>query len=68
MVKEITETLVRVAGAKPENVCAIITDHSKGNLARSGKLLSDKTEALSGRVEVSESEGDIVFDKREFGK
>lgn len=41
IVKEITEIMVRVAEAKPENVRIIITDHSKDNVAQSGKLLSD---------------------------
>jgi len=41
IVKEITETMVRVAHTVPENVRIIITDHSKDNLAQSGKLLSD---------------------------
>ena len=41
IVKEITDTMVRVAHTVPENVRIIITDHSKDNLAQSGKLLSD---------------------------
>jgi 4-oxalocrotonate tautomerase len=41
IVKEITDTMVRVARTTPENVRIIITDHSKDNLAQSGKLLSD---------------------------
>ena len=41
IVKEITETMVRVAHTTPENVRIIITDHPKDNLAQSGKLLSD---------------------------
>ncbi len=44
IVKEITDTMVRVAHAKPESVRIIITDHSKDNLAQSGKLLSDLTD------------------------
>jgi 4-oxalocrotonate tautomerase len=45
IVEEITDTLVRVAGAKPENVRIVITDHSKDNLAMGGKLLSDLSES-----------------------
>jgi len=41
IVKEITDTMVRVAHTTPENVRIIITDHSKDNLAQSGKLLTD---------------------------
>lgn len=44
IVQEITDTLVRVAGAKPENVRILITDRSKDNLAMGGKLLSDLPE------------------------
>ncbi len=41
IVEEITDTMVRVAGAKRENVRIIINDHSKDDLAMGGKLLSD---------------------------
>lgn len=41
IVEEITRTMVRVAGAKPENVRIIINDHSKDDLAMGGRLLSD---------------------------
>ncbi|RLA85818.1 MAG: 4-oxalocrotonate tautomerase [Deltaproteobacteria bacterium] len=41
IVQEITETLVRVAGVKPEDVHIVIVDHPKENLASGGKLLSD---------------------------
>ncbi|MBN2125582.1 MAG: 2-hydroxymuconate tautomerase family protein [Deltaproteobacteria bacterium] len=44
IVAEFTDTLVRVAGVKPENVRIVITDHSKDNLAMGGKLLSDRPE------------------------
>ena len=43
VVKEITDTMVRVVGAKPEKVSIIINDMSTDNLAVSGKLLSDKS-------------------------
>jgi len=42
-VKEITETVVRVIGTKPENVNIVIYDQPEENLAHGGKLLSDKT-------------------------
>jgi 4-oxalocrotonate tautomerase len=41
VVKEFTDTMVRVAGATPEKVSIIINDHSGDNLAGGGKLLSD---------------------------
>ena len=41
IVQEITETLVRVAGVKPEDVHIVIVDHPKENLASGGKPLSD---------------------------
>jgi 4-oxalocrotonate tautomerase len=41
IVKEITETMIRIAGTKPEDVRIIIVDHSRGNLAASGQLLID---------------------------
>ena len=41
IVKEITDTMVRVARTKPESVHIIINDYPKDNLAQSGKLLSD---------------------------
>jgi 4-oxalocrotonate tautomerase len=44
IVKEITDTLVRVAGAKPENVRISIREYSKDNLAKGGKLLSELPE------------------------
>jgi 4-oxalocrotonate tautomerase len=43
LVKEITETVVRVIGTKSENVNIVIYDHPEENLAHAGKLLSDKT-------------------------
>jgi 4-oxalocrotonate tautomerase len=43
LVKEITETVVRVIGTKPENVNIVIYDQPEENLAHGGKLLSDKT-------------------------
>ena len=43
LVREITETLVRVIGTKGENVCIIIHEHPKENLAHDGRLLSDQT-------------------------
>lgn len=44
LVREITETVVRVAGTKPESVNIVIYDHPEDNLAHGGKLLSDKAE------------------------
>lgn len=41
IVKEITETMVSVAGVKPDDVRIIIIDHPMGNLAASGQLLID---------------------------
>ena len=43
LVKEITETVVRVIGTKAENVNIVIYDQPEENLAHAGKLLSDKT-------------------------
>ncbi len=41
IVQEITQTMVRVVGDKPEDVRIIITEHSMENLAAAGQLLSD---------------------------
>lgn len=41
IVKEITETMIRVAGTKPEDVRIIIADHPMENLAAAGQLLLD---------------------------
>jgi 4-oxalocrotonate tautomerase len=41
IVQEITETMVSVAGVKPDDVRIIIVDHPMGNLAASGQLLID---------------------------
>jgi 4-oxalocrotonate tautomerase len=41
IVKEITETMIRVAGTKPEDVRIIIVDHPRENLATGGQLLID---------------------------
>jgi len=41
IVQEITQTMVQVAGAKPEDVRIIIIDHPMENLATGGGLLSD---------------------------
>jgi 4-oxalocrotonate tautomerase len=41
IVKEITETMVVVAGTKPEDVRIIIVDHPMENLAAAGQLLID---------------------------
>ena len=41
IVKEITETMARVAGTKPEDVRIIIVDHPRENLAAGGQLLID---------------------------
>ena len=41
IVKEITETMTRIAGTKPEDVRIIIVDHPRGNLAAAGQLLID---------------------------
>jgi len=43
LVKEITETMVRVIGTKAENVRIVIHEESEENLAHGGKLLSDQT-------------------------
>jgi phenylpyruvate tautomerase PptA (4-oxalocrotonate tautomerase family) len=36
IVKEITETMIRIAGTKPEDVRIIIVDHPRENLATGG--------------------------------
>lgn len=41
VVKEITDTMVRVAGATEEKVVIILKELSRDNLAHGGKLLSD---------------------------
>jgi 4-oxalocrotonate tautomerase len=41
IVKEITETMIRVAGTKPEDVRIVIADYPMGNLATAGQLLLD---------------------------
>lgn len=41
IVKEITDTIIRVTGTKPEDVRIIIVDHPRENLAASGQLLID---------------------------
>ena len=41
IVEEITDTMVRVAGAKPEDTRVIFYEHALGNLGAAGKLLSD---------------------------
>jgi 4-oxalocrotonate tautomerase len=41
IVKEITETMMSVAGTKPEDVRIIIVDHPRENLAAAGQLLID---------------------------
>ena len=41
IVKEITETMIRVAGTKSEDVRIIIVDHPRENLAAGGQLLID---------------------------
>ena len=43
LVKELTETMVRVIGTKAENVRIVIHEESEENLAHGGKLLSDQT-------------------------
>jgi len=43
LVKEITETMVRVIGTKAENVRIVIHEEPEENLAHGGKLLSDQT-------------------------
>ena len=43
MVKALTEALVRTIGAKPEQVSIIVNELPDQNLAREGKLLSDRT-------------------------
>lgn len=43
IVQEITDTLMRVAGAKAEDVRIVIVDHPRHNLASGGELLSEKT-------------------------
>jgi len=42
IVQEITDTLVRVAGVKAEDVRIIIVDHPRENLATAGQLLSER--------------------------
>jgi 4-oxalocrotonate tautomerase len=41
IVEEITDTMVRVANAKPKDVHVIFYEHSLGNLGATGRLLSD---------------------------
>jgi 4-oxalocrotonate tautomerase len=41
IVKEITETMTRIAGTKREDVRIIIVDHPMENLAAAGQLLID---------------------------
>jgi 4-oxalocrotonate tautomerase len=41
IVKEITETMIRIVGTKPEDVRIIIVDHPRENLAAAGQLLID---------------------------
>lgn len=41
LVKEITETMVKVLGTKAENVRIVIHEEPDENLASGGKLLSD---------------------------
>ena len=41
IVKEITETMTRIAGTKREDVRIIIIDHPMENLAAGGQLLID---------------------------
>ena len=43
LVKEITESMVRVLGTKAENVQIVIHEEPDENLAHGGKLLSDRT-------------------------
>ena len=41
LVKEITDVMVRIVNVPPESVEIIFTDHSRDDIAKSGKLLSD---------------------------
>ena len=41
IVKEITETMTRIVGTKPEDVRIIIVDHPSADLAAAGQLLID---------------------------
>jgi 4-oxalocrotonate tautomerase len=43
LVKEITESMVRVLGTKAENVQIVIHEEPDENLAHGGQLLSDRT-------------------------
>jgi len=42
IVQEITDTLVRVAGVKAEDVRIPTVDHQRENLATAGQLLSER--------------------------
>lgn len=43
IVKEITETIVRVLGVNPEIVHIVINENPKENVGRAGILVSDRT-------------------------
>ena len=43
LVKELTETMVRVLGTRAENVRIVIHEEPDENIAHGGKLLSDQT-------------------------
>jgi len=45
-----------------------MTDWCLGHVVANKNILHVKPDVLSGRGEISESEGDIVFDKTGFGK
>jgi len=42
LVKEITDSMVRIAKCKPEAVGIIFTEHPRTDIARGGVLFSDK--------------------------
>lgn len=41
LAKEITDAMVRITKVPPESVHIIFTDHSRDDIAKSGRLLSD---------------------------
>lgn len=42
LVKELTDTFIRVAGGKPETVTVVITDVEKENWGSGGNLVVDR--------------------------
>ena len=39
--QEITQTLVKTVGSRPESVLVVFTDHPRSDIAKGGILLSD---------------------------